>query len=507
MTERWTRRRVLHTLVAISPLLAGCTVSGSQQQQQQQALANATATPTVGATPTVAGTAAATPSASPGPAATFTAGGKTALRFGAVGSTAELGAYDAAAAAYTKATPNTSITVERQTGDVASTLTAALAAGTAPDLITVPWDSLAAWANQGALDNLTALLGANNLDLSGDERLLQDFATVNGVTLVLPLSYNPRVLYVNSDQFAAAGIKAPTDTFDWSAFETAATHLTDGTTRSGFAAGTAPFDWLPWVWAAGGSVFDDDLSPTSCTLTDAPSVSGLQRFADLWLQHHGAATPSAAGAGATPLDGFLKGTAGMIAGDRSTLASLVPAPFKWQVTYLLQGPGGHATTYGATLIAVSKSSRQPIIAGNVAGYLATDKAAQTLLAKTGIVVPALRAAAESSDFKFAGAPVDDAVFTRTLLFAYQPPRTAAWTQIQSAWNPELQKLWAGQQSAADAAKALAPKVNDAIKGVSATPTVQPFAIQPPTPTPAPTAVPTAPPTAAPTVAGTATPVK
>jgi hypothetical protein len=122
-------------------------------------------------------------------------------------------------------------------------------------------------------------------------------------------------------------------------------------------------------------------------------------------------------------------------------------------------------------------------------------------------VPALRAAAESPDFKFSGASIDDAVFTRTILFAYQPPRTAAWPQVQSAWDPDLQKLWAGQQSAADAAKALAPKVNDAIKGVAATPTVQPFAVQPPTPTPAPTATPAAPPTAAPTPAGTATPAK
>jgi multiple sugar transport system substrate-binding protein len=507
VTERWTRRRVLHTLVGITPFLAGCTVSGSLQQQQAQEIANATATPTAGATPTVAGTAAATPSTSPGPAATFTPGGKVALRFGAAGSSGELDAYDAAVAAYTKATPNTMVTVERQSGDSTATRAAALAADTAPDLITVPWDSLAAWGDEGALDDVTALLGAGKVDLSGDYRQLQDFATVNSVTLALPLSYNPRVLYYNNDLFAAAGLKAPGDTFDWSAFEAAATKLTAGTTRSGFATGTAPFDWMPWVWAAGGSVFDDDLAPTTCTLTDAPSASGLQRFADLWLQHRGAAPPSTVTAGETPLASFLKGTAGMVAGDRSTLASLTPASFKWQVTYLPQGPGGHATTYSATLIAVSKSCRQPLVAGNVAGYLATDKTAQGLLAKTGVVVPALRAAAESPDFKFSGAAVDDAVFTRTLLFAYQPPRSKAWPQVPSAWNPDLQKLWAGQQSAADAAKALTPKVNDALKGVAATPTVQPFAIQPPTPTPAPTATPAAPPTAAPTPASTPTPAK
>jgi ABC-type glycerol-3-phosphate transport system substrate-binding protein len=195
----------------------------------------------------------------------------------------------------------------------------------------------------------------------------------------------------------------------------------------------------------------------------------------------------------------------MVAGDRSTLASLKPATFKWQVTYLPQGPGGHATTYSATLVAVSKASRQPLVAGNFAGYLATDTTTQGLLAKSGVVVPALRSAAESADFKFAGAAVDDAVFTRALLFAYQPPRSAAWPQVQSAWNPDLQKLWAGQQSAADAAKALVPNVNTALKSASATPTVAPFAIQPPTPTPAPTATATAAPkpTAAPTAPTTA----
>lgn len=508
MTQRWTRRRVLQAIVAVAPLLAGCTVSGSVQQQQQQALANATATPTAGPTATVAGTPGATPSTSPSPLPTFTPGGKTTLRFGAAGSAAELDAYAAAATAYGKATPNVSITLDQNAAN-SSTLAAALAANTAPDIITVPWDSLAAWSAQGALDNLTALLGANKLDLSGSYSPLQDFATVNGVTVALPLSYNPRVLYINSDLFNSTGLKSPDDTFDWFAFETAATRISASAAHSGFATGGAPFDWLPWVWAAGGRVFDDDLNPTACTLTDAPSATGLQRFADLWLQHRGATAPSTA-TGNTPLAGFLSGTVGMIAGDRSTLASLKPATFKWQVTYLPQGPGGHATTYGAVLAAVSKSSRQPLVASAFAGYLATDKTAQALLAKTGVVAPALRAAAESPDFKFAGASIDDAVFTRTLLFSYQPPRTAAWSQVQAAWSPDLQKLWAGQQSAIDAAKALAPKVNTALQGIAATPIVAPFAIQPPTPTPtaAPTAAPTATaapkPTTAPTPGATPT---
>ncbi len=498
MARCWTRRTVLHAIIAAASLLAGCTVSGSVQQQQAQALANATATPTAGPTATAAGTAGATPSSSPGPLPTFTPGGKTAVRFGGAGSSAELDAYDAAATAYAKATPNITVTVDRQSAANASTLAAALAANTAPDIITVPWDSLGAWSAQGVLDDLTALLGAGKVDLSGDYSLLQDFATIGGSTVALPLSYNPRVLYINSDLFNAAGLKAPGDTFEWSAFEAAATAISGMSTHTGFVPGADPFDWLPWVWAAGGSVFDDDLVPTTCTLTDTPSATGLQRYADLWLQHRGSIAPTVT-SGSTALASFLGGKVGMIAGDRSTLASLKPASFKWQVTYLPQGPGGHATTYSATLVAVSKSSRQPLVAGNFAGYLATDTTTQGLLARTGAVVPALRSAAESADFKFAGTAVDDAVFTRSLLFAYQPPRTAAWSQVQGAWNPDLQKLWAGQQSAADAAKSLVAKVNTALKGVSATPTVQPFAIQPPPPTPAPTATAAAKPTAAPTV--------
>lgn len=503
MAGQYTRRRALQTLIAVAPLLAGCTVSGSVQQQQEQALANSTPTATVAASPTAAGTPAVTPSAGPTVAPTFTPGGKAEMRFGAAGSSAELAAYTSAAAAYAEATPNTSVTVEQLSGNGVSTLAAALAADTAPDLLTVPWDQLAAWSSNGALDDLTALLGASSLDLSGDYSVLQAYATVAGRTTALPLSFNPRVLYVNLDLFSAAGLQPPGVTFTWSAFEAAATRLSDTSGHTGFAAGTTPLDWLPWVWAAGGSVFDDDLTPTTCTMTDAPSISGLQRYADLWLQHRGATAPSAAPPAEAALAGFLSGTVGMIAGDRSTLANLRPATFKWQVTYLPEGPGGHATVYAATLVGVSKSSRQPLVAGHFAGYLATDKAVQGMLAKTGSVVPALRSAAESPDFKFSGAAIDDAVFTQSLLFADQPPRTAAWSQIQSAWNPDLQKLWAGQQSATDAAKALTPKVDAALKGVAATPTVQPFAIQPPTPTPAPTA------TAAPQPAAgaTATPGK
>lgn len=501
MVRQYSRRHVLQMLIAVAPLLAGCTVSGSVQQQQEQALANATPTATVGASPTAVGTPVATPSAAPTVAPTFTPGGKAALRFGAAGSSAELAAYANAATAYAKATPNTTVSIEHLTGDGVSTLQAALAADTAPDLVTVPWDQLAAWSSNGALDDLTALLGPTAVDLSGDYSLLQDYATVGGRTMAFPLSFNPRVLYVNLDVFGAAGLQPPGATFTWSAFEAAAAHVS-GSGHTGFAAGTTPFDWLPWVWAAGGSVFDDDLTPTTCTVTDAPSVSGLQRYADLWLQHRGATAPSGTPPAGAALAGFLGGTVGMIAGDRSTLASLAHVPFKWQVTYLPQGPGGHATTYTATLVGVSKSSRQPLVAGHFAGYLATDKAVQGALAKTDSVVPTLRSAAESAAFKFSGATIDDAVFTQSLLFADQPPRTAAWSQIQSAWNPDLQKLWTGQQSATDAAKALAPKVDAALKQVAATPTAQPFAIQVPRPTPTPAPVQTVPAVPVPTKGST-----
>lgn len=504
MQGRWSRRRVLQTLVGVAPLLAGCTVSGSVQQQQQEALANATPTATVGASPTAVASAGATPSTTAGPLPTYTPGGKVALRLGAAGSPAELDAFTASAAAYSKANSPTVVTVERLPGNGVSTLNAALAANTAPDLVTVPWDQLAVWSSNGGLDDLTALVGANKLDLSSDYSLLQNFCTIGGRTAALPLSYNPRVLFVNLNLLTSASITVPDTGFDWAGFEAAATKLT-GSSSAGFVTSADPFDWFPWVWAAGGSVFDDDLAPTTCTLADTPSVSGLQRFADLWLQHRGAEAPGTTTFGASPLESFLSGKVGMVTGDRSTLSNLTPATFKWQVTYLPQGPGGHATTYAATFVGVSKSSRQPLVAGAFAGYLATDKTPQGLLAKTGVVVPALRAAAESSAFAFTGAKINDAVFTNTLLFAYQPPRTAAWPAAQSAWNPDLQKLWAGQQSAADAAKALAPKVNAALKSVAATPTVQPFAIQPPTPTPAPTATSVPPPTAAPKPNATATP--
>jgi len=491
--RQWTRRRALHTLLALAPMLAGCTVSGSVQQQRAQELTNATATPTAAvssASPNATGgpgtPVAATTTAGATVQPTFTPGGQVALRFGAAGLAPELDAYAAIATAYSKATPNTTVTVERLPGDGVSSLAQALAAGAAPDVITLPWQQLAPWSGQGMLDDLTALLGATVLDTSGDFTNLQQYGTMGGRTEALPLSFNPRVLYVNLDLLGAAGLAAPGLTFDWQAFETAATRMSDGATRTGFATDAAPFDWLPWVWAAGGSVFDNELDPTACALSGDASVSGLQRFADLWLQHRGANAPGATSSVSTPLDGFLAGNVGMVAGDRSSQAALQQAKFKWQVTYLPQGPGGHATTYDATFAAVTKSSRQPLVAGKLLSFLATAQDAQLLLAKSGVVVPARIAAATSPEMKPAGSAVDDTVYTKTLLFAYDPPRTSAWSQIQAAWEPELQQLWAGKRNAADTAKVVVSKVNDALHALAATPTAAPFAIQlPATPTPAP----------------------
>ena len=499
MERKHTRRELLLTTLAAMPLLAGCTISGSKIQQRLEQSANATPTSisTIVSTSTTHPTPQATSTGLPTPQPTATPGGKVTLRFGVSGNDAERIAYNAIANAYTKTTPNMQVHIEQLPSTGLPGIQKLLAAGAAPDVLTIAWDFLAPLAQIGGLDDLTSLLGAGILDDSSLFSTLTNFVTASGQTLALPLSFNPQVLIYNVDQFKAANLPPPTVTFTWDRFETAATQLTTSG-HWGFATTTAPFSWLPWVWAAGGSLFDHDISPTTCTLDQQPAITGLQRFAGLWLTPHGTPPPGSLPHGATPIAAFAAGAVAMAIGYRSQLPALLNTNFTWQVAYVPQGPGGHGATYIATLAAVSRSSTIPLPAARFVGFLSTDTVAQNALAQTNTVVPARRSAATGPDFRFVGGHIDDTVFVNSLLFCTQPPQTALWSSITTILQSVLVPIWKDARQAPTAAKTAAVKVNTLLKHAKAAAPALAITAPTPTPQPSPSPVPTPPRNATPT---------
>jgi len=125
-----------------------------------------------------------------------------------------------------------------------------------------------------------------------------DMLEINGQTWAVPLGVDMFVLYFNKDRFEQVGLEHPNDDWTWDDFLNAAILLNNPddpdhpvygyTTTPGFS------DTLAFVYAHGGQLLDDLQNPTQTTFTDPIAVEALDWFANLFLVHKVALSPSEA---------------------------------------------------------------------------------------------------------------------------------------------------------------------------------------------------------------------
>jgi multiple sugar transport system substrate-binding protein len=157
---------------------------------------------------------------------------------------------------------NPGITVELLSGPYASTkeqLFAGAAAGTMSDVVGLDGAWVSDFAKQGALADLTELMG----EAGYDDSQLASQIQLDGSTYMIPVVNFVYPLFTNDDLLAQAGVTAPPTTR--TEFADAAAALTAlGNNVSGWALPLsleAPNgiqnDVMSWVWASGGSMLDN----------------------------------------------------------------------------------------------------------------------------------------------------------------------------------------------------------------------------------------------------------
>jgi multiple sugar transport system substrate-binding protein len=178
---------------------------------------------------------------------------------------------------------NPGITVELISGPYASTkeqLFAGAASGTMPDVVGLDGAWVSDFANQGAIADLTALMGEYGMD---DSKLASQIQ-IDGSTYMIPVVNFVYPLFANTDLLAEAGIDAVPSTR--SEFEAAAQAVTDLGDASGWvlplsleAPNGIQNDVMSWNWASGGSMLDESGLPD---LTNADVVSTVEFVQGLW---------------------------------------------------------------------------------------------------------------------------------------------------------------------------------------------------------------------------------
>jgi ABC-type glycerol-3-phosphate transport system substrate-binding protein len=391
------------------------------------------------------------------------------LRVTTTGTTAELAAIRKLVSSFSEKNPDTKAEYTAVETDYETWTLAAFASGAGPDVFGANWPLFGAWSKQGLIGDVGPALTAAKTDTVGLFPLLKNFFSEGSFVRGLPFACSPIVLYCNKRLFSGAGRALPDVSWTWEQFTETAAALFKGDTaaptQAGFYPSGATLEWIAWVGAAAGTLFDSDLDPTRCTLDSAQAVQGVQAFADLWLKQQGATTPVNSPFG-TPAQAFIAGKAAMVAGPRTWVEPFkASAGLDWDVAFLPAGSGGHATPFTTTGLCVSKTTRQNAATAKLIAFLCANKDSQVELAKLGTIVPAYRAAATGPEFQ-KGIAINNSVFTDAFNFAIGPFRSAIWNQLEDIWTPQLQRVWKGDATAAETLKSVTASVNDALKQAS-----------------------------------------
>ncbi len=171
--------------------------------------------------------------------------------------------------------------------DYNTKLSTMIAGGTPPDLFYLSQEQVAAFADQGALLDLTDLAAAHPdgpADLSGYYPSVLEQYVRKGRLYGLPWIAQPVILYCNRELFRDAGIALPDGSWDWDRFVAAGRKLTrdvDGDGRIdrwGFIVN----GWPPvqmWIWQNGGNLFDPQTG--ELRLADPRVVEACDAYAGL----------------------------------------------------------------------------------------------------------------------------------------------------------------------------------------------------------------------------------
>ncbi len=245
------------------------------------------------------------------------------LRLAIYGNEDELAVYDSFVRGFDAARPEVEVILDTYR-DHTEAIRAYRAGGRFPDVFMVSRSDLAWLREQERLQPVDQLLDERGVNFSATyaRDTLEAFASDNGLSC-LPYAVSPTLLYVNRElvdfeQMALRGLDVPDDPVRWSweEFE-AAVRFAARPRRNTWGIYLEPTlaQLSPFVYAAGGDLFDDQQAPTTMTFSDGDTLAALEQILPLFRNQRLMPTPDEV-LDRTPVELFEAGEVGMIVGSR-----------------------------------------------------------------------------------------------------------------------------------------------------------------------------------------------
>lgn len=354
-------------------------------------------------------------------------------------SDAENQALQDAVNAFMEANPDVNVEISLSP-DYVTTMQTAFASGDYPEVFYIDSSKLPDWADAGVV----ASAGDNIEDMEDIYPSLLEVFTYNDTLYCAPKDFSTMTLQYNTDLFDAAGVEYPTAEWTWDDLRAAAEQLT-GTNAEGqpvLGLVTPPnFErWLPFLYQAGGTLFDDN---GQLTLDTPEAMEAIDFY--VGLVNDGLAGPPSAVDAGWGGEAFGNGRVAM-AMEGNWVIDYLNQQFpdlNWGIASLPAGTGGQATMAFTVCYGVSSAAEgaEADAAWRLANFL-TGREGAAMVAETSFgVMPGRASAAEAWLERFGE---DMQPFVEGADYAHEWRLPVGSQPFIDAFNDNLQQAFSGQ---------------------------------------------------------------
>jgi multiple sugar transport system substrate-binding protein len=358
---------------------------------------------------------------------TTSAAAKVDLTLGVWGSDDEIEAYQEVVDLYNAS--NDEATVKIDAYPTHDELKAALDSGKAPDVFMINRADLADVRDAKLNQPIGDMLDDRNVDFgdSYSRPALEAFSSDRQLQC-MPYGISPMVIYYNPalvdfQAMADRGLDAPTVDYDdlskkpsWTfdQFQAAAEYASRPRRGiAGFYIAPTLRGLAPFIYSAGGSIFNDDDPPTSLTFSSDDTKNALEQVLPV-LRDPKLTLSTEQLAEKTPLEWFREGKLGMIAGFRDLVPQLRPTGTLDFDIMPMPVVDSAATVGDLTGVCIAKGTPNASEAADfLVNFISTESV--TTVVRAGYLAPANTTVALSDDFLQQGrAPVHSAVSNNSI---------------------------------------------------------------------------------------------
>lgn len=263
---------------------------------------------------------------------------------------------------------------------------AAVAGGEPPDLIAVDLIYMPAFAEAGQMTDLTDLAqGLPFLEQLSPPHMR--LGTWQDRIYSLPYNADGSFLLYNKNLFRDAGLDPEAPPTSWAAITDAAQAITEaaaGSAHGFYFSGSCPgcnaFTLLPYIWASGGDVLNED--GTAATFDD-PAVKGMLEFIGGLWQNGQVPEGAQVDTGEDFFNAFTSGTVGMVGTGTFSIAELKRdfPDLDFGVTPLPGREEGQSSFAGGDTIAIPTGSQRVEPAFEFLNWYLSDEVQLEFVAK------------------------------------------------------------------------------------------------------------------------------